>query len=700
MIYAWLNPHCRFQIFSIAGEGKDQVDRDNGSEQAKLKAAVDAGSDLTHARQFIRQCNARRHKGAINVRVELDRLLAIALEDRKKLKPVKGIADFKLRDLSRADGILCFEFFDLPSSTSAGRPVGYGKGFLISKEILVARHGLNTHRLPCGSATLSFPETDALPDGESAHVNAAGLCSRDEKNAASVAQRQAKAARSTAKSAQDAASAAKFAAMNTSARIVCPRRCGAKFHSAVRLAKHELSGCGRYANAIARRAAHDTRSIKGRLAAHDDDIADEEERIEESGHDGVTVVFLPSTSDYGWTVGAALDADDGAPSSHAGLSWSSPTSPGVVTIGVLVRLSAKYYEDVARSLFGSSWASKFFYGRVLGRTARSTLTFDIIYVDDETHEFSSDSDVLPSHFTHFEIGAEVAVAVVAGREAVVKSCVLGGAASRLLVPVGGVIVNVDGVATPRFDMAVVALETATRRRATVVADLAMSPPRHCTVVVMRRPAPPPPVRGWARPCCFRASAFVWRDDIVQSFDDIVKQPAFERRGQAVFEELKKIYGYALDDEGKCVLPSMKDVENRMINAWKRKEKSKREAAQDSAARVLARASRDAGEANDDDDDDEIIDSDADEEGVANGDVGVSPITRGSAQPTAFDAHFSNLAGIKVTMLRARLRDMEQPDNACAADLPADTPSSGAEKSAAVLYVLRRRLALFLADEER
>ena len=43
LIYAWLNPNQQFQFFSIAGEGKDQVDRDNGSEQRKIKLAVDGG---------------------------------------------------------------------------------------------------------------------------------------------------------------------------------------------------------------------------------------------------------------------------------------------------------------------------------------------------------------------------------------------------------------------------------------------------------------------------------------------------------------------------------------------------------------------------------------------------------------------------------------------------------------------------------
>ena len=33
---------------TIAGEGKDQADRDNGFDQLKIKLAVDGGHDLAH----------------------------------------------------------------------------------------------------------------------------------------------------------------------------------------------------------------------------------------------------------------------------------------------------------------------------------------------------------------------------------------------------------------------------------------------------------------------------------------------------------------------------------------------------------------------------------------------------------------------------------------------------------------------------
>jgi hypothetical protein len=700
MIYSLLNPHQQFQIFSIAGEGKDQVDRDNGSEQSKLKAHVAAGNDLTHARQFIGACNARRHAGSINLRIEIDRRLAITPADKKHVKPITGIGDLKVRDVSGTitDGVRAWEFFDRPGSTAAGRPVGFGKGRHISLDLLTAKHGLALHRLPSGSAEMTFPETDVLADGENPHVNFTGLRSREEKSAAKIVDRETKEKKADDREARGAATVALAASLCAAARTKCPRGCGAMFRSVARLSKHEKSGCGRFAQRIARRVEHSARSIRGRLAAHDDDLAEEAERIEEEGLDLVTIEIPPSASVYDWTVSAALDEDDGAPTSHTGLKWITPNVSTRVSTGDLVRVSTKYHADVARAVFGLFWEDKFFYGKIHRRSLKSTVTYDIEYIDDETHEYGPDgtNDVLPSHFTHFEIGVEVDVAVVGSRTAVVTRVVLGGVASRQLVPVGSSIVSVDGIATPRFDEARTALCAATTRRAKPVPVVdGVLPPRRCTIVILRRPVPQSAARGWARPCCFRSSPFIWRDDVVKSFDEIIKQPAFQRRGQAVYEELKKYYGYALDDDGKCVLPSMKDVENRMLNAWKRAQKSKRDAAQDSAARALARKARDAGVA-DDETDTGIIDSDDNDSNDGDGD---HPMTEGSTPQTAFQLHFVNLAGIKVGDLRERLHAKHHSKIVYAADLPAGTPPSGTQKSAAVLNILRERLARVLADEE-
>ena len=142
----------------------------------------------------------------------------------------------------------------------------------------------------------------------------------------------------------------------------------------------------------------------------------------------------------------------------------------------------------------------------------------------------------------------------------------------------------------------------------------------------------------------------------------------------------------------------------MINAWKSAAKKKSDAAQDSAARALARAARVAGggaaAGNDeiigDDEYDAESDDDDDEVGVCGDDEGP---TGGGVAQSAFDAHFTNLDGVKVTELRARLRAKGNSTSVVAADLPFSTPASGAEKSAEVLMVLRKRLADVLATEE-
>ena len=345
-----------------------------------------------------------------------------------------------------------------------------------------------------------------------------------------------------------------------------------------------------------------------------------------------------------------------------------------------------------------AWSSKFFYGKILGRVVNAPGVFNISYVDDVTHMFMPDGDVLASHFKHFELGAEVDVAEVEQRAAMINSVVLGGSASRELVPVGCTIVSVDSVPTPRVGDALTALVYATSLRGTPAPPTAAtgSTPLRCTVVVLRRPAPQSPVRGWARPCCFRRKPFHWRDDIASAFDDLIKQAGFARRGQAVFEELKKRFGYALDESGKCVLPSLKDVENRMLSSWKRSEKQKSDLAQDSAARALARASR-ADEPGDHDD--EIVDSDddndaADDHGDAIDDD--APMDSGMS-PAAIDVHFANLDGVKVSELRTRLRAKQVSATVAAIDIPANTQPGN--KSAAVLRVLRERLARALANEE-
>ena len=638
-----------------------------------------------------------------------------------------------MRDVSNQDGIRLWEFFSRRASTAAGKPVGFGPGRFISRGTIALRHGLALHRLPSGSATISFPGIDLLPEGSNPRISVAGVRSREERDAANVCDRAVKAARADARTARDTAALSKKAAAYSNLRTPCPRDCGAFFRSAMRLETHVRSGCGRHARAVQRRAQHGARTIRARLNAYDGDLANEEERLEEESIDLFTIIFRPGVVEYGLTIGVALDADDSAPLTHAGLTWRTPFNAADVRVGLLVRVSATHHEEVAREKFGYLWKTKFFYGKV---HSRHGAVCNIEYVDDVYHNFVDDV-TLGSHFKHLFIGSADEVPMVAMRAAIVTSIVLGGAASRACysIGVGCTIVSVDGKETPHFVEARAALEAGTVMRAAAAAApplvacpppstpaidaplpeadaplrLASSTPRRCTVVVLRRPPPTPKVRAWARPCCATAPAFVWREDVVVAFNALLNEPANKRRFQSVHSQLAARFGRKLDVEtGMCVMPSMSDVEKRMIRHWKATKKPKSDASQNSAARALARAARGTRSASLDKEiiGDEYDDADSEDESDGSDDDGnidggdkVAGEMGVSKAPSAFNAHFLALDDITVTELRARLRARKKRSSVTASDIPAGTSMSGATKSAAVLRVLRVRLARVLASED-
>ena len=69
---------------------------------------------------------------------------------------------------------------------------------------------------------------------------------------------------------------------------------------------------------------------------------------------------------------------------------------------------------------------------------------------------------------------------------------------------------------------------------------------------------------------------------------LLEDPRFARRSNAVYEALRVDFGHATEN-GKCLLPPLKDVEARMLTEFKKKQQAKRDAAQDGAARALAAA---------------------------------------------------------------------------------------------------------------
>ena len=58
---------------------------------------------------------------------------------------------------------------------------------MISYATLREKHGLDQHRLPLGSATITFPESDQLPEGQHQHHNPASVLGREQKRDAKAA---------------------------------------------------------------------------------------------------------------------------------------------------------------------------------------------------------------------------------------------------------------------------------------------------------------------------------------------------------------------------------------------------------------------------------------------------------------------------------------------------------------------------------
>lgn len=184
-------------------------------------------------------------------------------------------------------------------------------------------------------------------------------------------------------------------------------------------------------------------------------------------------------------------------------------------------------------------------------------------------------------------------------------------------------------------------------------------------------------------------------------DELLKDPAMTRRSNAVYASLKGQFGHStwtLDGTNRCMLPPLKEVEARMLNVWKKNQKAKRDEAQNSAARALTQANDER-----DVDDELVTDDEDDEDDWTPGAAAAAP--RGSGEDrredgdvTDEDAHYGNLDGVGVSVLRQRLRDEGQERLASVkqSDLPAGTASSGAGKSEATRELLRRRLARVLA----
>ncbi|KAH8077344.1 hypothetical protein JL720_10068 [Aureococcus anophagefferens] len=640
-LYNMQSPYPTYKATSVSGHGKDVVDADNGVEQPKLRAAVDAGSDLTCASQYVAACDARRHTGVVNMRVEIDRSLDLTAEEKKRRKSIVGIGDAHFYACPYGGDLRTWEVFSRRLSIEAGRLVGIGPGRVVSRALLVSDHLLDRHALDVASAALTYPGESALPTDQQLLVNPAPFLSPDQKKTAAVAKEAAVEARDAAREERAVARRAPLVATFRNLRPhACPN-CLAKFSSPARLRSHRLRGCGSSAAGRAeRRLAHDATTIDALLAKSDGDLADALEARAELGLDLVTATFAEGA--LGFTC-EQLDA-----AAHRRYSANS-RGPFLRFRGTSCAVRSCASRRTAldpRPATRSAWA-----GAPRSTTApcsRGTATSSPFYsghASGQEHE---------SHFSHVEIGTrppssgdvDDQTLQTSHEPAVVASVEPPGAAAAALVQVGFEVVDVGGTAAPTYSRAKELLEHAARPIS----------------VTFRRPAPAVVLRGAARKTVCARPSHHWNEEVAGRLDALLFDPANQRRYENVYNALKSEFEFRVDDERRPLLPPRKAVETRMLNIWKKTKKEARDAAQNSAARDVARAARAAGVAAVDDDEVPSSDDDADDpmemdtspDGDANADGGADG-GADAANDDPTDGYMAQLAGVGVRELRQRPR---------------------------------------------
>ena len=539
---------------------------------------------------------------------------------------------------------------------------------MISYEALREKHGLDQHRLPLGSATITFPESGQLPEGQHQHHNPAPVLGREQKRDAKAASDAMRQEKFDARRRHREAQAEKRRAAFCSVLKYCDV-CGAGFKHEGHLRRHVAADCGRFKRKLERRIEHDAGTVRSLVKLHDDDLADEAEVAEELGLDLVTITV--TSADVGWTLS---DSVESAPAEFSGLDWSSPTAIDDAPDGALVRVSGLLFEEQAKVDFKEKWRSSFYYGWSKGRKPRAGPgVITVKYTDG--YEFDS-------HITLLEVGRSSDVALVNPNPAVITAVTSLGQAHRNLIRAGMTVMSVGGIDTPTLATAHAKLSSATCSEATPLK------------IVLRRQAPRLFARGSARSAANRRRPYVWNENLLKELEALLQNPSYERRVFAVRERLKESHRYDLDSNKRVVLPALKVIESKMIAIFKRKKEARRNEAQNSAARAMTRAARAAG--TDEGDDDSVVDSDDEGNGETDPtDSGDAVGEAATASDDGFKVHYGSLDGAKVSELRARLRQNDaELATVRAADIDSDLV--GAAKSAAVLDVLRQRLARVLA----
>ena len=149
------------------------------------------------------------------------------------------------------------------------------------------------------------------------------------------------------------------------------------------------------------------------------------------------------------------------------------------------------------------------------------------------------------------------------------------------------------------------------------------------------------------------------------------------------------------------MPSRKVVESRMVLIFKNNKKQARDAAQNDAARCLARAARKAGV--DNGDDDEVMSDDEASDSEEGGGDAATAAASNSAEVDPAEVHYAQLACFNVSTIRQLLREERGEStpltHVAASDLSAQDPKTREEKSRATLKLLRQRLAAVYLENE-
>ena len=178
----------------------------------------------------------------------------------------------------------------------------------------VLGHGLELHKpaLADGVVAMEYPETAALPEGQSVRHNPAPCLSSSQKKDTTAAAAALKDEKQKDREARKTPVMTKVQATSnghvvlgvmavapsSKFRMLRDGRPPAVFEV------HRRSDCGRFAAGVKLKREHDASMIRARVQLHDGDLADEAELAEEQGLDLISAMFCSSS--WGWS----LVADD------------------------------------------------------------------------------------------------------------------------------------------------------------------------------------------------------------------------------------------------------------------------------------------------------------------------------------------------------------------------------------------------------